>query len=391
METNEQSLDKLPNTNITSGYYFQVDFLKAVMIFFVIFDHTIPWSLKGDIGVALWERISIPVFLVIMGLNIGLSFGRIEDQSLRKLYSKKYFRRKFWRYIYPFIVLWIVSSLIGLSINGLSALTQYRPGWSFFHLFIGILPFWGPGNWFLPVIFWTILIMPLLYKGFSGKLIWRILSLILCYLVELSLQFAIFFSYSPFSFPSWGVYYEYLYTLEFIYTTPFFMLSAIGLGMWFSKKPDLFAKQNLFMWILFPLSLFYLIQYQFFGLDFVFIWGDYNFLVFPYSAFLVLLGIKLLPKRGDNWFARGIATIGKSTYHILLTQILYFAVAYWFYGNHYGASLFGAVDILTITGDDLLIIYGYLLINWMICIPCGVFWHFIDEKLLRYNKLRNKL
>ena len=385
METILQNSDKIEEIKDTSTYYFQVDFLKAVMIFLVIFDHTIPWSLKENIGVALWERISIPVFLVIMGFNMGLSFRRVENPSLRTLYSSRYFKGKFWRYIYPFIVLWIVSSLIGLSINGVDALNQYRPGWNFFHLFIGILPFWGPGNWFLPVIFWTILIMPLLYKGFSGKLLWRILSLVLCYAIELSLQFAIFFRYSPFSFSTWGAYYEYLYTLEFIFTTPFFMLSAIGLGMWFSKKPNLFAKQNLFMWILFPLSLFYLIQYQFFGFRFEFIRTDYHLLVFPYSAFLVLLVIKLLPMRWDNWFGKAISTIGKSTYHILLTQILYFAVVVSLYGDHYRASIFG------INFSDNIDIFLYLIINWVICIPCGVFWHFIDEKLLKYIKLRNNL
>jgi hypothetical protein len=385
VETILQNSDKIEEIKDTSRYYFQVDFLKAVMIFLVIFDHTIPWSLKENIGVALWERISIPVFLVIMGFNMGLSFRRVENPSLRTLYSSRYFKGKFWRYIYPFIVLWIVSSLIGLSINGVDALNQYRPGWNFFHLFIGILPFWGPGNWFLPVIFWTILIMPLLYKGFSGKLLWRILSLVLCYAIELSLQFAIFFRYSPFSFSTWGAYYEYLYTLEFIFTTPFFMLSAIGLGMWFSKKPNLFAKQNLFMWILFPLSLFYLIQYQFFGFRFEFIRTDYHLLVSPYSAFLVLLVIKLLPMRWDNWFGKAISTIGKSTYHILLTQILYFAVVVSLYGDHYRASIFG------INFSDNIDIFLYLIINWVICIPCGVFWHFIDEKLLKYIKLRNNL
>ena len=95
METNKQISGKLENINDTSRYYFQIDFLKAVMIFLVIFDHTIPWTLKGDIGVALWERISIPVFLVIMGFNMGLSFNKIENPSLRNLYSKRYFKGKF--------------------------------------------------------------------------------------------------------------------------------------------------------------------------------------------------------------------------------------------------------------------------------------------------------
>ena len=57
--------------------FFQIDFLKAVMIFLVIFDHYVYWDVKGQIGAALWERISIPVFLVVMGLNMGLSLSLI--------------------------------------------------------------------------------------------------------------------------------------------------------------------------------------------------------------------------------------------------------------------------------------------------------------------------
>jgi hypothetical protein len=434
MDAEAQNLIKPDEFEIKDKRFFQVDFIKAVMIFLVIYDHTIPWVIKREIGVALWERISIPVFLVIMGFNMGLSFSKVEDKRLRKLYSWKYFKRKFWRYIYPFIVLYIISSLIGLAINGFdwNALNQYKKdGWHFYHLFIGILPFWGPGNWFLPVIFWSILLMPLLYRGFSGKLfwristlqlclifigilsfwasgnwvlpvifftilflpllfigfsgklVWRIITLLLCYAIEISIQLAIFTIFPP-PFLTWQAYYDFLYWYLFIVTTPFFMLSAIGLGMWFSKKPNLFAKQNIFMWILFPLSLYYLIQYQFFDFRFEVIRGDSNLFVFPYSAFLVLLGIKLLPKRWDNWFARAISTIGKATYHILLTQILYFSVVYSIYGDHYGASIFG----INISYD--LTIYLYLIINWMICVPCGVFWYYVDFKLRDYYALHKK-
>jgi len=383
MDADSQILIESDEIEIKDKRFFQVDVIKVVMIFLVIYDHTIPWVIKGEIGVALWERISIPVFLVIMGFNMGFSFSKMEDKRLRKLYSWRYFKRKFWRYLYPFIVLWLISSLIGLAINGfdLDALNQYEYGnWHFYHLFIGILPFWGPGNWFIPVIFWTILIMPLLYKGFSGKLIWRIYTLFLCYLIELSLQLALFNTFGPSPFPTWEAFYTYL----FVVTTPFFMLSAIGLGMWFSKKPNLFAKQNLFMWILFPLSLYYLIQYQFFDLRHDFIRGDYNLFVFPYSAFLVLLAIKLLPNRWDNWFTKIFSTMGKATYHILLTQILYFSVVYSLYGDHYGANIFGINTTYNFT------ILGSLIINWVICIPFGVFWYYVDFELRNYYTRHKK-
>ncbi|MFX1360770.1 MAG: acyltransferase family protein, partial [Promethearchaeota archaeon] len=283
-------------------HFLQVDIVKAMMIFLVIFDHTFPWMYHGYMvykdywAVALWERISIPVFLVILGFNVGYSFRQKGQYKLKELYSWPYFKRKFWRYIFPFLILYLVSTLIGLIIDGLDALTQFQPQWDYGHLFIGILPFWGPGNWFLPVLFASILLLPLLYKGFSGKIYWRIITLIICFTIEIAIQLLFFFYiYMPthiVPFPTWEAYYNYLHTYMWVATSPLFMLSAIGLGMWFSRNPDVTAKQNKFMWILFPLSILYLIFYQFFNFQFPFIRGDYNLLVFPYSAFLFLIVMK---------------------------------------------------------------------------------------------------
>jgi len=356
------------------------------MIFLVIYDHTIPWVIKSDIGATLWERISIPVFLVIMGFNMGLSFSKLEDKRLRNLYSWKYFKRKFWRYIYPFIILYLVSSIIGYLLHGIGAMSQYEDHFAPEHLFLGILPFWGPGNWFLPVIFLTILIMPLLYKGFSGKLIWRILTLLLCFLIELATYLYLYIGFYQDPFTSWPNYYAWRFNRVTISIIPFSMLSAIGLGLWFSRNPNIFAKQNILIWILAPLSFIYIIANSFYEYRIFFMAGDYHMFIFPYSAFLVLLLIKVLPKRWDNWFAKAISMIGKSTYHILLTQILYFSVVYSVYGDHYGASIFG------INWSYDLTIYLYLIINWAICIPYGVLWYFIDFKLREYylNHKKNR-
>ncbi|MHA2430753.1 MAG: acyltransferase family protein [Promethearchaeota archaeon] len=368
-------------------HFLQVDIIKATMIFLVLFDHTIPWLYKNYMGVALWERISIPVFLVILGFNAGHSFRQKGQDQLKELYSRSYFKRKFWRYVFPFLILYLLSTIIGLAINGfdLVALAQYQPRWDDTHLFIGILPFWGPGNWFLPVLFASILLLPLLYKGFSGKLVWRILTLIACFIVEIAIQLIFFFyvylpSPLPSPFPTWETYYNYLHTYYWFATSPLFMLSAIGLGMWFSKNPNIFAKQNIFMWILFPLSLVYLIYYQFFDFQFPFIRGDYNLLVFPYSAILFLIVMKVLPKKSDNLFTKAISIIGKSTYHILLTQILYFAIVFSIYGDHYCASLIGIND------SNLWICFLYLLINWGFCIHFGVLWWYAENKIRNYRK-----
>ncbi|KKK50473.1 hypothetical protein LCGC14_3124670, partial [marine sediment metagenome] len=275
-----------------STHYFQVDFLKAAMIFLVIFDHIVSWDIKGNIGVALWERISIPVFLVLMGFNMGISFQRKGHTSLKELYSWSYFKSKILRYIVPFLVLYGFSTLIGLILYQFNFnamyLGQNYPQHGSIQLFTGFLPFWGPGNWFIPVIFGAILIFPLIYWAFTKK---PILTLILSFAVEIAMQLIVFTFLGEIT--SW----EESYIRYFFMTTVLFYLSAIALGIWFSIDYNLQSNRNIFMWILYPISLAYMIVYQFFGFRFMIndvplIKGDYNLLVFPYSAFLLLLALR---------------------------------------------------------------------------------------------------
>ena len=51
--------------------FFQVDFLKSIMIAFVIIDHGVLHVFIRGTGTEFWERMSIPVFLVILGFNAG--------------------------------------------------------------------------------------------------------------------------------------------------------------------------------------------------------------------------------------------------------------------------------------------------------------------------------
>ncbi|KKL58155.1 hypothetical protein LCGC14_2228220 [marine sediment metagenome] len=388
IQMNEIEENKI-HTHEKNNHYFAIDLLKALMIFLVVFDHTYPWKLKNSMGVQLWERISIPIFLVLMGFNMGLSFKKTGETSLKKLYTRLYFKKKFWRYIFPFLVAYLLSTFIGLAINDFDTdvLDQYQREWSFPHLFLGILPFWGPGNWFLPVIFWSILIMPLLYKGFSGKPKWRIITLILCFVIEIALHLTVFFVFDPLNVPTPSPEHDTLiFYYNFITTSPFFMLSGLGLGIWFSKNHDIFAKQNIFMWTLFGVSFFYLIISQFLSFRFAFIFGDYHLFVFPYSAFLFLIAMKLIPKNPSNLFVKGIKLISKSTYHILLTQIIYFAIVINIWGDHYGASIFGINPLY-----NPFVVFLYVFINWVICIPIGILWWYGETKLREYRLKRKSL
>ena len=349
--------------------YFQVDFLKAAMIFLVIFDHMVHWDVKNEIGVAFWERISIPVFLVIMGFNMGISFQRKGDLSLKELYSWRYFKSKILRYVVPFLVLYGFSTFIGLILYQFNITAmyqgQYAPDHGFIQLFTGYLPFWGPGNWFIPVIFGSIVIFPIIYWAFTKK---PILTLILCFAVEIALQLIVFFYIGKVT--SWE---EHHYLFLFFSSFPFY-LSAIGLGLWFSFGYKLNDNRNFFMWILYPLSLAFITAHQFFSfrirIDGVpLLRGDYHLLIVSYSAFLFLLAMKFLPQNPNGRLSRGISLIGKSTYHILLTQILGYGMIYATRGTHY------LIDAGFTFLDALNLIYA-----WFIFISFGVLWYKIDQE-----------
>ncbi len=339
------------------------------MIFLVIFDHFVHWNIKGDIGVALWERISIPVFLVILGFNMGLSFKRQGATTLKQLYSWSYFKKKILRYIVPFLILYAASTFIGLFIYGFDFIamydTQYSPSYGIINLFWLIMPFWGPGNWFIPVLMQSILVVPLLYWAFTKK---PVLTLILTVVIEIVMQLTVFFVIGDIT--TW----EESHILTLFMTSIPFYLSAVGLGMWFSRDHDLQSKHNFFMWIIYPISLAYLVVYQFFGFRFMIdgtplLRGDYHFLVFPYSAFLVLLALKFLPNTSKTKISRTISLIGRSTYHILLTQILGFGILTAFWGTHYGIYLpfdpFELIDLAAL---------------WLLFIWLGIIWYKIDRQ-----------
>jgi len=375
-------------TTEENSYFFQIDFLKALMIFLVIFDHTISWTIKDVMGVQLWERISIPVFLIIVGFN----FGNSNKSKGIDEFNKNYVARKFTRFIIPFLIIYVVSTFIGIFFYGFDLQAMFsnqNSPYGLDHLFLGIFPFWGPGSWFFPLLFGSILLLPIIYKGFSKNTLIAFISLMICFAFDIGMHL-IFYSQFKVKFFVDGTidlnsYISYAYTFLSI-VLPY--ISALGLGMWISRDPHLFSWRNIIIWLLFIPSLLYLIAYQFFDFRILdsngvsFLTGDYHFLAFPYSAFLVLVAIKILPKQNTGKVKKFISIIGRSTYHILLTQTFYFAILIAIRGSYECTSLFG----VSLEGLGCVL---HLCLNWAICIPIGILWWFLENSvrlLIKHRK-----
>ena len=168
------------------------------MILLVILDHSIPHNHEGLFYSVIWERIAIPVFMVVLGFNWGKSLSRKKNQSLKSLYSwKSYWKPKIKRFVVPYAIIYGLSLVYLLTvyfIKGPGFLFDiYAPNelpllhnpWLKIAL---ILPIWGPGNWFIPMLFLLIVIFPLLYKFFTVTRWSSWIALIVCYGIEIGYQ-----------------------------------------------------------------------------------------------------------------------------------------------------------------------------------------------------------
>ncbi|MCJ7817341.1 MAG: acyltransferase [Candidatus Thorarchaeota archaeon] len=362
----EQSIEPEPKR----PYYFQLDVLKAIAIMFVVMDHSLTWEIKGSVGSLFWERLSIPFFLIVMGFNMAYSFKYSGATTLRELYSWEYFKGKIVRYVLPFAVLYMGSILVGM-LTGLWTFNEYT--------LLGFLPFWGPGNWFIAVLFGSIVVFPLVYWLFKKQ---PVLTLILCFLSEIVMQ-GVMYIWLPYPIDS---------AMEGFLTSAIrvnviFFLPAVGLGLWFSEGYDLLSKKNWFMFLYYPISFIFMLDYSTgiisglpnaVGQGFTFIQdyirGDYTLLFYGYAAQLFLYAMFLLPPKPSGKVHRFVQRIGRASYHILLFQIFYMSIVY--YAISIDASVMHEIpDFALILGwpSDLLYIPFYL-INLTICVGGGLLW-----------------
>ncbi|MCK4567382.1 MAG: acyltransferase family protein, partial [Candidatus Thorarchaeota archaeon] len=359
-------------------YYFQLDVLKAIAIAFVVMDHSLTWEIKGAMGSLFWERLSIPFFLIVMGFNMAYSFRYSGASTLRELYSWEYFKRKFKRYVFPFAILYVGSILVGMA-TGVWTFNEYT--------LLGTLPFWGPGNWFIAVLFGSIVVFPVTYWIFKKH---PALTLVLCFLGEIVLQ-AIMYIWFPYPIDSAleG------FVVAAIRLNIVFFLPAVGLGLWFSKGYSLWEKRNWFMYVYLPISVMFMVDYvtispgthrgvlgslpnsigDFFNFVQEFIVGDYTLIFYGYAAFLFLIAMMLIPKKATGSFQRFVQRVGRASYHILLFQIFYMSILYHIISFddaiHHQIPNF-ALEM----GWPLDLFYiPFYLINLTICFTGGLLWY----------------
>ncbi|MBN2157113.1 MAG: acyltransferase [Candidatus Lokiarchaeota archaeon] len=361
--------------------YWQIDFLKVFAMLLVIMDHSTSYDDLLELASPYWQRIAIPLFLIILGFNWSKSMEQHKNKSLRYIYSwNVYFKKKMLRFILPFAIIYLLSIILLIIQKTIPTIPQMYISYyadPMLKIFL-FLPVWGPGNWFIPLLFLTILIFPLMHKAFMKQ---PVMALVGCFLVELLYYLIIFVvrifwqnrGYVPVG--SWNYY----NTLTIIRCTPFRAMSAIGLGIWLSIDHNWFSRRNIVIWVLGGLSAVYLFFYTFAGYRSSIFIGDYSMLHFPWSALLVMLALNLFPKGPKGKQNRFIRLLSNSTYHILMVQIFYFSIIY-----NYLLPLFGDNPIWAhVGGENYKLHYlWYYPVNVIFTFSVGGLWYNLEKKYI---------
>jgi len=295
-----------------------------------------------------------------MGFNMSMSFERKGASSLKELYSKSYIKNKLTRFLLPYIVFYISSSFIFLIIHTVGFQLFIHPVFdNKILMLIGFTIFWGPGMWFIPVIFGSIFITPVLYYMFQKE---PELSLLLCFMSDLVMTFVAYIVYGTTGLDVIAVYFAGFVLMY---------LSAIAMGIWFSKDFEITSKRNIFVWILLPVSIFYVIVNTYFGFNFFIFFLEYNVMYMAYPAFIFLLAMKYIPNKAEGKITNVIRNLGNSTYHLFLTQILYFSIIYHLFPDavYTGGLVYSGLFIF------------FLIFNYTIIISIGYTWYEVERRI----------
>ncbi|WP_162054601.1 acyltransferase family protein [Pontibacter pamirensis] len=290
----------------------QIDVTKGLAIVSVLLLHAFDKStlLNSYAIFHIWQ--AVPVFMVLMGVNLGMEFTG-NKPKLSSLYTRKYFRKKAERILFPLLWVYVLSILAGLA--WFLLYNQHKLEFDAYNL-IGLLPVTGPGNYFVTLILQTIFFFPIIYYLFQ-----RHPSRTIFLLVALEILF-LFWSSHVYLFLKE----DYLYSAAL----PRYF-SAIAFGLVLSKSMLQPFKANVILIFLAiaAASGLYLYRMVYADLEISLMtaeWQTQSVLTFAYAAAIVWMLFKSLPIFSDTMFLRLFAALGKASYHIFLIQIVYFGL-----------------------------------------------------------------
>lgn len=328
-------------------HFSNIDVLKGICIMIVIFEHAKwPYDTWKRILMPFWDRFAIPCFMVISGYVFSHSYSSCK--SLKDYYFNRRFIKKVLRYLIPFTIAFLIELLAFFILNNTSILDSLnitiKTNLSTFLTIPQIIKGYltggyGPGNYYTPVIIQLVIIFPFLYLLIK-KLEFK--GLIVSFLLCLASEWWQYYFAIPNSIYRLLIF-RHIFTICFgIY---------IYLGYW--------KRNKLLNLISIIIGLIYITAHAYYDFTPIFFspnWAGVNFiaaLFFAPIAGTLVLNKKIRCKPLEN--------IGKASYHIYLTQMVY----YYFVKYSYVSSFVPNQILYFIISEITCVIFGYVL--YLLC------------------------
>lgn len=247
---------------------------------------------------------------MVTAMNLSGSLERGGGSRVAELYGRGYLPRRLGRLVPPLAVAWVAALLLAVALGRMALGPQ---------VLLGSFPLPGPGDYYIPVIFQVVALLPLIVWGFRRR---PIATVVLLFAADAAFEIA------ATRVPSWqGSFASGQHPFPYdVWALRYF--GAIALGLWLSRSAGLTARRNLWILGAAAISLGYLVwEHQSPGFP-LFSPGferRTNFLAVGLAAALVMAALRWLPSapRGP---LRVVEELGRASYHIYLVQIVWFGV-----------------------------------------------------------------
>jgi peptidoglycan/LPS O-acetylase OafA/YrhL len=290
--------------------YAQIDMMKGLAIIGVVVIHSGISDYLLSHGGVLWLGQAVPVFMVLLGMNLGMSLSRADMTAVTAVYSPRYRVSRWHRVVVPFAITFAISAVIALI--GYFTQPGYHVNIGGFTL-VGVLPAGGPGNYFFTVLLQFVVVGPALWLAYRKS---PVAVLAGAFLVDIGFEYwasrAGIVAAHPYIQEAW--------ILRFVL--------AMVLGMWLSDGWQLASRRNGILLAAAAMSVAYLVYTSSTGWALpraVYDARTAYFASYFYSALLVMVGMAALPSAEKGGASRLLARVGRDSYHVFLVQILWFS------------------------------------------------------------------
>ncbi len=305
-----------------------IDIIKGICILFIIITHY-SWSDSERLRLLFpfWVDMAVPIFMIISGYVNANSFRKKNITSLLKSYNKQYVFKRLIRYTSPFIIAFcieifaiIIKSEFNYSL--IEIIYLYLQG--------GI----GPGSYYYPVLLQFIVVFPIIYHIIR---IYDYKGLFYCFIINVSYEI---------------LKSAYMMNEECYRLLIFRYVFLIAFGCYFAiGKTHI---KNLYFVFAILFSIIYIIIVKYFYVTPVITnyWSGTSI----FAIFIVLPVVFLFNKK---IYFKPIEILGKSSYHIFLTQMVYYC----------------SVELIYSVIPNK---YIQLLINIIICTLLGIVFYYFE-------------